>query len=474
MLPALFGGVARAKEKPVAYIMRVSGTISPALAEAVKRKIAEAEQNGAKTFILELDTPGGDLGASISLGDFIFQQQDLDTVAYVHSMAYSGGTMLALACKEIYIDALVGRMGDVAPVDLTGQIVGEKFQVAVRETMLTYARARGYPEALVKGMVTPEIEVFRIQTTDDPRPAYVTGGDLDARTEEQRSKIVKKELIVPAGQLLAMDATKAVEYGFAKKAVRSPEELFDTLQVPEGGLRRVYLSASEKLLAFLDVFSPMFIVAGFILLFIEISHPGFGLPGILGIACFAVFFLIKWTLHYAALLEVVLFAIGLVLLVIEVFFIPGFGVVGITGIVLMFISLVLMFQEFVIPTTPREATSLFHSVLQVTGALAMAIVGIAILLRYLPALPVLGRMVLRHSLAQAHAGEGEERRTPGLALMAGQVGVALSPLRPAGRAQFEDKLLHVVTEGDFVEKGAEVQVIQVAGSRVVVKPYRRL
>jgi len=464
--------VARAAEQPVAYTVRVDGTITEAFADAVERRLQYAREQGVHTVILELDTPGGTVQDSMDLADYIFQLEDMDVIAYIHPKAYSGGTMVALACKEVYIDAAVGMMGDVAPVTPTGEIVGEKIQTVLREKMGTYARARGYPEALVKAMVTKETEVWRIQSQNEPegKYTYLTGAQFDAMTDQERAKIVIRTLIVPAGDLLTMDAQRAVEYGFARKAVHGPQELYGILGLDPRRVERLYLSGSERALTVLDMVSPLLIVAGFILLFVELTHPGLWVPGIAGLSCFAAFFLIKYSLHYPPLLAIVLFAVGLVLLLLEIFVIPGFGAAGVVGILLLFVSLVLALQDFYLPESPAQTLTFELNLLTVAGSFAAAFIGIAVLARFVPAMPILGRLVHQRDLSAAHVGDLSEVRTPGLSAMVGQEGVALTPLRPAGRAGFGDKVLDVVTEGDFVEKGARVQIQDIQGSRVVVKP----
>ena len=454
-----------------AYIIKLDGMITSAYAEAIKRKVLFAQEQGVQTVILEMDTPGGEVGASIDLGRFIFTQDETRIIAYINTDAYSGGTMVALACDEIYIDSDLGVMGDVAPIGISGEEAGEKIQSPIRTEMANYARKRGYPVALVKAMVTKELEVYRIKMLDDPEPRFVTGTEIDAMTDQERAKIDQRELIVAPGELLTMSAKQAEEYGFAK-TVQSRQALFDALKLEPSRVKRLYLTGSERALTFLDAFSPLLIVAGVILLFIEVSHPGFGLPGILGIACFAVLFIVKYTLHYARLFEIVLFGIALVLLLMEVFVTPGFGLLGAAGIILLFASLVLVFQQFDIPQTPSEGTAFQLNVLKVLASFAAAGIGVLILARYLPSLPILGRIVHRSDLAAATIGAALEERTPGFAEMVGQTGVALTPLRPSGRAEFGDRLLHVVTEGDFVEKGTPIRIAAIHGNRVIVQPHR--
>jgi len=467
-------GWASGAERPQACILRLKGVITQAYAEAVKRKIQWAVEQGADTFILELDTPGGTVQHSIELADYIFQRKDIKVIAYIHPQALSGGTVVALACQAIYIQAGVGKMGDVAPITPSGEELGEKFQSYIRLAVRNYARARGYPEALVDAMVSKRVEVYRLQMQDEPEGqwTYLTGRQLDAMSAAQKAGIVRKEPVVFAGELLVLGPEKAVEFGIARKAVDSTQQLYDVLKLDPRRVVRLYLTGSERLLVSVDLFTPLLIVAGFVLLFIEVSHPGFGLPGILGLACFAAFFLVKFSLHYARALEVLLFVAGLALLLIEVFIIPGFGVTGALGIVLLFASLVLASQEFSIPHGPSESVLFQWNILKTVAAFALTGVAIAVLLRFLPSLPVLGRIVHRGDEAAATIAAAQEQRTPGLSRMVGQAGTALTQLRPSGKAEFGDRLLDVVTEGEFLEKGTPVRITRIDGNRIVVAADR--
>jgi len=458
---------APAEQEAEVYYIRIDGMITAAYQEAVQRKIEHAREQGGKIVILQLNTPGGTLGASMDLSDFIFKQQDLQVIAYINEKAYSGGTMVALACDRIFIDATVGMMGDVAPVGPSGEILSEKLQSPIREKMASYARKRGYPVPLVQAMVTKELAVYSVKFRSGEQ-SYLTADELGAMTKEQQDEIEDKKIIVPAGHLLSLAAGQAVKYGFAT-AVGSKLQMYDLLGIEPGEVTRLPLSRSEMVLTWLDAISPLLIMAGLILLYIEFSNPGFGLPGILGIACFATLFAVKYSLHYAQLFEILLFVGGVGFLLVELFLIPGFGIVGITGILLIIGSLVLMFQQFTLPETSLEGAAFASNILQVLGAFVLSGVGIALLARFMPALPLLGRMIHREDLAAASVGSSMEERQPGIEEMMGEVGVALTALRPAGRAEFGETLLDVVTEGDFIEQGARVRIESIHGNRFVVK-----
>jgi membrane-bound serine protease (ClpP class) len=209
-----------------------------------------------------------------------------------------------------------------------------------------------------------------------------------------------------------------------------------------------------------------------LLLWLEITHPGLAAPGILGIACFVTFFIVKYSLHYAHMLEILLFAAGLVLLLIEVFFIPGFGLVGVLGIGLLFVSIVLMFQQFTFPRTPSESIAFGGNILTVFASFLVALAGMVIIVRHVGSIPVLSRIVRRETLEGVTVAAGLKPGEPDLRQLVGQSGVALTPLHPAGHVEFGDRLVDVVTEGEFVEKGAQVEAVAVHGRQVIVKAQR--
>ena len=479
LLALLFPPVSNAADESNvdAYLIKLEGTITDAYAEAIKRKIDLAAEQDVNTLILEMDTPGGTVSGSMNLGDYIHEKVEggMNIIAYINPQAYSGGTMVALACRTIYIDETLGKMGDVAPINFSGEMVGEKFQAPIRKTMETYARARGYPVPLVHSMVTTDIEVLRTRSSPEDEWRYVTRTDWDNMPDAEKAGL-ETEVVVPKGQLLTMTAQDAQEYGFVPEengTVTSRLQLYDVLKLNSNKVQRLYLSLTEEILTYLDVVTPMLLSVGLILLFIEFSNPGFGLPGIAGLVCLALFFTVKFSLGYARLFEIVLFMVGIGLLLAEVFVIPGFGIAGVSGILLIVGSLVLVFQQFTLPSSPGESTAFQMNLLKVMGSLTLSVIAIAVLARFLPSLPVLGKMVHSEDLGTARVELAEQPGQRPSKDMIGDVGVALTALRPAGRADFDGRLMDVVTEGEFLEKGARIEIVAIHGNRVVVTAQRR-
>ncbi len=458
------------------YHVVLTGMINEASALWVEEGINEAINKGADLVILEMDTPGGTVSASQTLADFIFKDVDIEVVAYINTKAYSGGTMVALACDAIYMDQRVGTIGDVAPVTATGEMLPEKVQTVIRETMANYGRQNGYPVALVLAMVTPDYTVYRLKLEEEEGYEFVRKVEMDVWSEDKKNKIAFKELLVANGELLTISTPQAVEYGLAKAGVTSRLHLFDELGIEPHNVRRIYLTLTQRFLTFLNTLSPLFLIGGLILLYMELNEPGLGVPGILGIICLGTFFLVKFTLDYAEFFEIILFSIGLTLILIELFIIPGFGFMGAGGISLIFVSLVLMLQQFRLPSSPSEIKAFQFNLVEVTAVFLVVLFGLILMARYLGKIPVLSKVIRNDNLASALAyndtgGTSAVSRVQGVKIsdMIGTQGIAITSLHPAGKAEFNDEQYDVVAEGEFIEKGEKIEVLDAHGSRLGVR-----
>jgi membrane-bound serine protease (ClpP class) len=214
---------------------------------------------------------------------------------------------------------------------------------------------------------------------------------------------------------------------------------------------------------------------GLIALYIELSAPGISVGGLIAGLCFALFFWSRFLGGTSGWLEVVLFLLGVLFLLIELFVLPGFGFAGITGLLLILAAIVMASQGFTVPHSGMELRALMRTLLILAGSGCAGVLGIVVLSRYFGAIPVLGRLALQ----PASAGPLEFGQADGAAATAlpaatlygvqvGDYGLADSPLRPAGRARFEDNYVDVVADG-FVDRGRPVRVIRISGNRIVVR-----
>jgi membrane-bound serine protease (ClpP class) len=214
-------------------------------------------------------------------------------------------------------------------------------------------------------------------------------------------------------------------------------------------------------------FTSLLILAGLVALFMEITSPGFGVPGTVAIACFAVIFASNFLLGTVGSFELLLFLLGIVLLVLEIFVIPGFGIAGISGIILVVFALVLSMQGFVVPEFDWEWERFHRNVLIVVGNMAGAFVLFAVFAKYLNRMPMFNRLLLSTS-QESTAGYTVQTEDVSLRLL-GSRGEAVTTLRPVGKAEIEGDVVVVETEGDFISAGTEIEVVAVNGNRVVVR-----
>jgi membrane-bound serine protease (ClpP class) len=210
------------------------------------------------------------------------------------------------------------------------------------------------------------------------------------------------------------------------------------------------------------------VALGLIGVIFEFKLPGTTLPGSVAAVCFVLFFWAHSFVGEFTLLAILLFLLGLIFLGIEVFVVPGLGFSGVAGAVLMFLSLLLVTLKHW-PRDQEDWTNLGSTFGTLAIGLALAVAGALALTWSLPNIPLLNRMILKPP------GEQEESTVPaslsrsGPVELLGAIGVAVTPLRPSGKAQFGEQFLDVIAEGDYVAPGARVQVIEIEGIRIVVK-----
>ncbi len=265
-----------------------------------------------------------------------------------------------------------------------------------------------------------------------------------------------------------MHAAEAIEYDFSKMTVPDVQSLLDRLGVEEYEIVSIEPSWSEILVRFIGGIAPILMMIGLAALYIEMKAPGFGLPGAIGVLCIGIVFLNQYLVGLANYTDLLLILIGLVLMGIEVFVLPGFGIAGFLGIASIVVGLVFALQGFVLPDPemPWQMDLLIANLIQVLGAYLFAFaVGLFFLRYVMPRLSIRseGPYLMTH-LGSYHADSKETKRAN-----VGDEGVALTFLRPSGKAEINEDIFDVATDSEFVEKGAPIVVTKIRGNWIVVK-----
>jgi membrane-bound serine protease (ClpP class) len=256
-----------------------------------------------------------------------------------------------------------------------------------------------------------------------------------------------------------------------------------------GGVQEVSPSAADQIVSFL-VSGPvqsLLILLGLVALFLEINSPGFGIPGVVALVSFLCVFGANALLGSVESLELILFLAGLGLLAVEIFVLPGFGVAGISGIALIGASLVFSMQDFLIPDQPWKWELFGRNLVVVSMGVVAAIGGIVLLALFGPKMHLFDRLTLKTAIRGTAGGPdvpetvsseetisfpaefSADAEVP-LTSLVGKRGVAVSVLRPVGRADIDGRSYSVESDGEYVSAGTPVEVHRVRGNRIVVKP----
>ncbi len=420
--------------QPLVYVVPIEGTIDLGLAPFVVRVLDEAADAGAAAVILEVNTFGGRVDAAVVIRDALLGSP-VRTVAFVNHRAISAGALISLAADTIAMTE-AGTIGAATPVQVglpgaPAQPVEEKTVSYMRKEFRATAESRGRPPALAEAMVDADVVIPGVSEK---------------------------------GKLLTLTSAEALQHRVAEMQIPSMDALLDALNLSGAEVRTATETWAETLVRFLTnpIVSSLLMTVGMLGILLEIQSPGFGLPGLLGLGSFALFLGGHWLVQLAGWEQLLLIGLGLVLMAVEVFVLPGFGVAGVLGI----LSLLGGLGSSLIgagATWEAVAGAAGRAALSLVAAIA---VGVA-LLRLFPRMPIGRRLILETGLS-AVAGYTSEPEKDHRWL--GHHGTTESPLRPSGIARLDGERVDVVSDGAFLEPGTPIEVIRVDGNRIVVRP----
>jgi len=443
--------------------------IDPSLKTSVLRRLEEIREWGADCVILDIESYGGYVTASLETADEIYDLgRTIHTIAYVHRKAISGAAMLSLSCQEIVMNE-VAKIGDsqVIYMNSSGEVVEglEKQQTTVAAAFRTYAKGNGYPIAIAESMVRKEMEVIRFKVGGKWRYYAMDSSTMLPDVVAGRDD---GDVVVKRGRLATFSASEAVDYDVASRLEPTLDALLESLKAPGAEVRQYDWTWAERTSRWLLGIRALLFMIGIAALYLAIKTPGTGIPELVALLAFGVFFGASAVAGFAGVLELVLFFAGMVLIGIEIFLLPGLGFAGLAGIACVLGSILLA----AVPGGTDAPAATGYYLLPMARDFLMAALGAAllafVLLRNLPRLPYFRRLVADGSLPANLAGGAAASES--LDSLVGERGLAESRLRPAGSAVIGGKLMDVVTEGDFVEPGSAVRVVKVAGNRIVVRP----
>ena len=410
------------------YRVPVTGEIELGLAPYIQRAVKEAAEVGAAALILDIDTPGGRVDAAEIISDAL-TDSEVPVYSLVNRRAYSAGALIALSTSRIYMRP-ASVIGAATPVDGTGTKAPEKIVSAMRSQMRALAESNGLEPEVAAAMVDEDIEI---------------------------------DGVVESGKLLTLTTEEAVEIGYAE-AIEDLDALLVELGHEGATVVTLELNWAERLVRFFSssLVSPFLLSLGFLGLLIEIRTPTFGLAGTMGLISLGLFFGSNMIVGLAGLEDVLIVGAGLVLLGIEAFIVPGFGIFGVAGIVAILTGLYMSLLGN-IPTTPDFTRAGWV----LTSSILLLIASAWALIRTLPSSSRLAEsgIFLPAKTASAIGYESAEVRSD----LVGKHGTAITDLRPAGTALIGDERIDVVSESEWISAGTPVKVLSAEGYRHIVR-----
>ncbi|MDC3378986.1 hypothetical protein OAX78_01730 [Planctomycetota bacterium] len=467
-----------------AVVIPIDGEIDSLTLRTFEMRMDQAVAMNPRMIIVSIETPGAELEASRKIAWRLRNLDTIDTVAFVRGRVLSGGTMVAMGC-DIIASRPDGQLGDVMPIAvdilrLNGVEVAEKMISPVRQDLRDLARDPNYPPELgnvpeayrfspdaAESMVDPSLELHRLELRNEAtgriETRWVHQESLDSLPWEDRSRVVKDEVVCHEGELLVLGAEDAWDMGLVQ-AIADDEDalckaLAEELSIPQ--LTPVEVSGLwwEGVVRFLTWWPVkiLLFVIGMMALAIAVSSPGMGVPEVTALICLGAVFFGSYLIGLADYIEIALFVVGVIFIVTEVLT-PSFGVLGIGGLLMVAVSLVMSFQEGV-PRTPDEWTIMAGNAGKAGVAMTGSLVGLVALARVLPKAGPLSRLVHSHEHA-AGASDGSEGAAslPALAAI-GTSGVTATVLRPSGKVEIAGSVHDAVCEDGFAAKGIAIVVV---------------
>ena len=427
--------VAAQNEKKIVYRFAIDEEIAPPATMRVEKALEEAAELRADIIVVHINTFGGTLDDADKIRT-AFLQSDIPVWAYIDNNAASAGALISIACDSIYMHS-GSSIGAATVVDQMGEVQPDKYQSYMRSLMRTTAETKGRRPDIAQAMVDPDI--------------YVAG-------------------VSDSGKVLTFTTKEAIKYGYCEAEVESVSQLLEHAGVNDYVIKEQRYTFLDKLIGFL--ITP--VVSGILIMLIiggiyfELQQPGIGFPLILALSAAALYFAPLYLEGLATYWEIIVFIIGIVLIALEIFVFPGFGVCGVMGIICLVAGLLFsMVGNIGFDFSDVPAGVISNRLMIVLVALAVS----------LPLSIWLGKKLFESTLFGGLALNTSEEKSDGYTVasarelsLIGKEGTAATILRPAGKIVVDGKSYDAVAQIGYIEAGEVVSIVDyVNGSLVVNK-----
>ncbi|HBE68442.1 MAG TPA: hypothetical protein DDW52_09880 [Planctomycetaceae bacterium] len=445
--------------KPVQVTL--AGELSNVRVNQIIRGLTEQVEDGCNLILIRLRGAKADMIQATRLAEFLESEITKDVYRLVSIEAATQGPVgVVLAAADEVV--MVGN----ATIGPDVEAVGNGSPESIHRTINELATGGVRPVPLLAAICSPEILVKEFVHQDTGERAIFTDWQIEQQAGADRWL---EKRTVAGGKDIDLDL--AVRYRLIDSVDGTRQSAFGRLgleqEPPE--LKLSWIDAGVQLLASQTWLPRLLMMIGFFALMAELSAPGIGVGGFLSAFCFVGFFWLEGLNGNVEALEVVLFIFGLVALGLELFVIPGFGIFGIGGLLMLLVSIVLASQTFVLPTNSAQLSQVAVNLFWVACLALGGMVGLLLMHRRLENSPLLRWVTLEPPTPEMLEDRDGIEATRRLENLLGQNGITTTRLNPSGKAQFGNSVVSVVGTGNLIGEGIPVTVVEVRGPLILVE-----
>ncbi|MAL64568.1 MAG: peptidase [Candidatus Marinimicrobia bacterium] len=430
----------------IIYRVPIEGVIDLGLPPYIKRVIKEAEASKINAIVFEINTFGGRVDAATQIKDAILSSE-VQTIAFINRRAISAGALISLSCEKIFMTG-GGLIGAATAVDMSGKKGSEKVISFMREEMASTAEQRGRNKDIARGMVDEELSFTHLFLNQDS----ILVNDIEGRKE---------------GKLISLTTDQALKYQIADGVAEDINFVLDSLGYKSVQIVEKSENWSEDIVRFLTnpVVASLLTTFGFLGILFELQSPGWGIPGFVGLTCLILSLSASYIAQLATMSDLLFVFAGIGMVLVEILVIPGFGIIGIGGFGLMIYGLYLL----LLPDIPVGD----EIVGQAMDGFFIGLVGSIVGLIFLARLMIKTKFWKQLTSPEVQKKINGFSNSFGWESFKGKDGIADTDLHPSGWVRVENERVFVVSQGDFIRKGAKINVLSVDGNRIVVRELKK-
>lgn len=427
--------------------LKINQKIGPSAFRKTKSAFELVNKENADYLLLHLNTYGGRVSEADSIKTRLLKSP-VPVYTFIDPNAASAGALISIATNKIYMSPSA-TMGAATVVNKKGKKMPEKYQSYMRGTMRATAEARDRDPDIAEAMVDESI---------------------------------KLEGISPKGELVTFTRQEAIEHGYCDGKATSVKEVLKQEELNEAQVIKTQTSWIDLIINFLinPAVSSVLILGIFGGLYFELQSPGLGFPLGIAVVSAILYFTPLYLEALAANWEIAVFILGVILIAVELFVIPGLGIAGISGLILMVFSLVLtLIQNDFFDFTFTRSDEVLKALLTVASSIILLIIGIFTFGKSMLNSHLFQRLVLQDTLADPNQSDSKELNDENQQQSGtqhnqssnkiGTTAEAYTQLAPSGKVMIGDEIYEGVSEGAFIEKGQQVRVVKESGNRLVVR-----